>query len=199
GAVLLEYSSELGDITNPTHPKTFDPEFNDAFELGTKNTALDGALTFNANVFYYNYKGYQISYIVDRSAVNLNFDATVKGAEVQASWEPIPGLKLGFAGGYENTRLANGSKAIDLLDRTAGNPNWLLVKPFPSQASNCVLPAYVVAMLLDPSKGIDQLTLPFACSNAYSLFLDPVTRAQYSATNPVPGYPGFDPLAGTEG
>src|SRR6185312_9326249 len=42
-------------------------------------------------------------------------------------------------------------------------------------------------------------TLPFACANAYSLHLDPVTRAQYSATNPVPGYPGFDPLAGTAG
>jgi outer membrane receptor protein involved in Fe transport len=197
GAVLLTYTT--GDITNPVHPKTFEPEFNDAFEIGTKNTALDGALTFNANLFYYKYKGYQISYIVDRSAVNLNFDANVKGAEVQASWEPIPGLKLGFAGGYENTRLADGSKAIDLLDRTAGNPNWLLVKPFPSQASNCVLPAYVVATIVDPSKGIDQLTLPFACSNAYSLFLDPVTRAEYSATNPVPGYPGYDPLAGTEG
>jgi outer membrane receptor protein involved in Fe transport len=206
GAVLLEYSSELGDITNPTHPKTFDPEFNDAFELGTKNTALDGALTFNANVFYYNYKGYQISYIVDRSAVNLNFDATVKGAEVQASWEPIPGLKLGFAGGYENTRLANGSKAIDLLDRTAGNPNWLLVKPFPSQASNCVLPAYVVAMLLKPN--INQLQLPVACGEAYNLHEDPVTWETYttpptvtdnSGSVIVTDYPGFDPLAGTEG
>ncbi|HVP85171.1 MAG TPA: TonB-dependent receptor [Rhizomicrobium sp.] len=197
GAVLLIYTT--GDISNPTHPKTFEPEFNDAFEIGTKNTAFDGGLTFNANLFYYNYKGYQISYIVDRSAVNLNFDATVKGAEVQASWEPLPGLKFGFAGGYEDTRLADGSKAIDLLDRTAGNPNWLLVKPFPSQASNCVLPAYVVATIVDPSKSIDQLTLPFACSNAYSLHLDPVTRAQYSATNPVPGYPGFDPLAGTSG
>jgi outer membrane receptor protein involved in Fe transport len=97
GAVLLVLNQ--GEISNPTHPATFKPEFNDAFEVGTKNTALDGGLTFNANVFYYNYKGYQISYIVDRSAVNLNFDTTVKGAEVQATWEPLPGLKLGFAGG----------------------------------------------------------------------------------------------------
>src|SRR6185437_7200965 len=27
-----------------THPKTFEPEFNDAFELGTKNTLFDGAM-----------------------------------------------------------------------------------------------------------------------------------------------------------
>src|SRR6185312_6456348 len=117
----------------------------------------------------------QISYIVDRSAVNLNFDTTVKGAEVQATWEPLPGLKLGFAGGYENTRLADGSKAIDLLDRTAGNPNWHLVKPFPTQASNCILPNYVIAMMLKPN--INQLLLPEACATAYNLYQDPVTRA----------------------
>lgn len=172
GAVLLVLNA--GEITNPTHPATFKPEFNDAFELGTKNTALDGGLTFNANVFYYNYRGYQISYIVDRSAVNLNFDTTVKGAEVQATWEPLPGLKFGFAGGYEKTRLADGSQAIDLMDRTVGNPNWHLVKPFPTQASNCILPNYVIAMMLKPN--INQLLLPEACSNAYNAYEDPVTR-----------------------
>src|SRR6185437_3348701 len=129
------------------------------------------------------YKGYQISYIVDRSAVNLNFDATVKGAEVQASWEPLPGLKFGFAGGYENTRLADGSKAIDLMDRTAGNPNWHLVKPFPTQASNCVLPNYVIAMLVRPD--ISQLNLPLACGETYNLGFDPVTRASYQASPTV--------------
>ena len=52
----------------------------------------------------YNYKGYQISQIVDRTAINDNFDATVKGAELEAMWEPVPGLKFNFAGGYEDTR-----------------------------------------------------------------------------------------------
>jgi iron complex outermembrane recepter protein len=193
-AVLLEYASTLGDITNPTHPRTFAPEFNDAFELGTKNTAADGSLTLNGNVFFYNYKAYQISYIVDRSAVNLNFDATVKGAELQATWEPLPGLKLAFAGGYEDTRITNGQKAIDLMDRTAGNPNWHLVKPFPSQASNCVLPDYVISYLL----ANDTFTLTFACGLAYANHEDPVTRTTYSPTTSINGYTGFDPLAGND-
>ncbi len=47
--------------SNATHPLTFKPEFVDAFELGTKNTLLDGAMTFNADVFYYKYQNYQIS------------------------------------------------------------------------------------------------------------------------------------------
>ncbi len=48
----------------------------DAFELGTKNTLLDGAMTFNGDIFYYKYQNYQISQIVDRTSVNLNFNAT---------------------------------------------------------------------------------------------------------------------------
>ena len=94
--------------SNPIHPLTFKPEFIDAFELGTKNTLLDGALTLNGDVFYYNYKDYQISQIVDRTSINVNFNATVKGAELEASWEPVPGLKFNFAGGYEDTRIDNG-------------------------------------------------------------------------------------------
>ncbi len=113
-----------------------------------KIPCLDGALTFNGDFFFYDYKNYQISEIVDRTSINLNFDATVKGAEVETTWEPLPGLKFSFAGGYEDTRMANGSKAIDLMDRTAGNPDWVVVKPFVTQASNCILPAYVIAFFL---------------------------------------------------
>ena len=133
---------------NPIHPLTFKPEFIDAYELGTKNTLLDGGLTLNGDVFFYNYTGYQISRIVDRTAINDNFNATVKGAELEAMWEPIPGLKFNFAGGYEDTRINNGQSSIDLMDRTAGNPDWMVVKPFVTQASNCILPTYVVAQIL---------------------------------------------------
>ena len=129
------------DVGNPIHPLTFKPEFVDAFELGTKNTLLDGALTLNGDIFYYNYKGYQISRIVDRTAINDNFDAHIKGAELEATWEPVPGLKFNFAGGYEDARANKGDHSVDLMDRTAGNPNWMVLKPFPTQASNCILPS----------------------------------------------------------
>src|SRR6185437_15558495 len=36
--------------SNQTHPSTFEPEFNNAFELGTKNMLLDGAMTVNGDV-----------------------------------------------------------------------------------------------------------------------------------------------------
>jgi len=195
-----------GDVASVAHPLTFAPEFINAYELGSKNTLLDGALTVNGDVFYYDYKGYQISEIVDRTSINLNFDATVKGAELETTWEPTPGLKFTFAGGYEQTRLADGSKSIDLMDRTAGNANWVLVKPFVTQASNCVLPVYVISFLLIN----DTYSIPNDCQQSYNAHFDPVTWRPYtpnpsgsfgqSDSSIPPGqYPGFDPLAGTPG
>lgn len=48
---------------------------------------------------------------------------TMFGAELEASYELLPGLKLHSAGGYEATKIDNGQSAVDLMDRTAGNPN----------------------------------------------------------------------------
>ncbi len=167
GPILVEYGT--ANNAQPTHPKDFAAEFVNAFELGTKNTALDGGLVFNGDVFYYDYKGYQISQIVDRTSVNLNFDATVMGAEVQATWTPLPGLKFGFNGGYEDTRVKDGQSAIDLMDRTAGHPGWVVMKPWVGQSSNCVFPDYVAAaLLMQYGNSVSQGNPgPQACGYAY--------------------------------
>ncbi|MGE5565211.1 MAG: TonB-dependent receptor domain-containing protein [Parcubacteria group bacterium] len=170
-----------------TMPRTFEPEFVNAYEIGTKNTLLDGGVTLNLAAFYYDYKGYQISQIVNRAAINLNFDAKVWGLEVEANWRPLENLAIGFKGGYEMTRMADGSRAIDMIDRTAGNPNWYVTGPFPTFASNCVLPTYtvvspdgVIGVQGGPSGG-----LLSPCEDAYVLGRDPAQFFRY------PGYPGF--------
>jgi outer membrane receptor protein involved in Fe transport len=208
GPVLLQYTDT---ITFPVHPLTFKPEYVNAYELGTKNTLLDGALTLNGDVFFYDYKGYQISQIVDRSAINLNFDATVKGAELEATWEPMPGLKFSFAGGYESTRLDDGQQAIDLIDRTAGHSDWVVMKPFVGQSSNCIVPEYVAAALVVQYGGLGGQGNPGpqACGIAYNGGNDPVTTLPYSAGTypmtitgagqPTITYPGFDPSTAPNG
>jgi iron complex outermembrane receptor protein len=205
---------EIGGATIPfvDHPLTFKPEYIEAFELGAKNTLLDSSLTLNGDIFYYNYTGYQISEIVDRTAINNNYNAHVEGAEVSANWEPVPGLKFNFAGGWEDTAAASGDAGIDLMDRTAGMPGWMVVKPFPTQASNCILPTYVVAALLyeraiAPNGGTNGVG-PFACEVAYTSHLDPATLCPY-VSDPTgtcsnvgynniaalpAGYPGFNPM-----
>jgi iron complex outermembrane receptor protein len=188
--------AEADVVTNPIHPLTFRPEFIEAFELGTKNTLLDNSLTLNGDIFYYNYTGYQISEIVDRTAINNNYNAHIEGAELEAKWEPLPGLKFSLAQGFESTALAGGSQSIDLMDRTAGNPNWIVVKPFVTTASNCILPTYVVAASIESGN-----PSPFyhICGTAYGADLDPPTGlpyAPYPYTGgvPTPGaYPGFNP------
>ena len=155
------------------HPATFAPEFINAFELGTKNNLLDGTLTLNGDVFYYDYKGYQISQIVDRTSINLNIDAKVKGAELEATWEPLPGLRFNFAGGLEDSRIDDGQSAIDLIDRTAGNTDWMVVKPFPVSTSNCIFPTYVVRELIEknsqpPTDSAAFNGLALACDQAYA-------------------------------
>jgi iron complex outermembrane receptor protein len=215
GAALLGTGGATGTIPFPIHPLTFKPEFIDAFELGSKNTLLDGALTLNGDVFYYNYENYQISEIVDRTAINLNFDAHVKGAELEGTYEPLPGLRFNFAGGWEDTALAKGSKAVDLMDRTdqAQHPGWMVVRPYPTQASNCMFPAYVVAAMLEepPESGFLGNPLAYSCGYAYVEHDDPVTGLPYVANPTViitslpscgscfpgsaipAGYIGFDP------
>jgi outer membrane receptor protein involved in Fe transport len=198
-----------------THPKTFAPEFVDAFEIGAKNTLLDGKLTLNTAAFYYDYEGYQISQIVNRAAVNYNFDAEVWGLEIEADWRPLENLRLGFKGGYENTRVADGMMAVDVMDRTAGDPNWVLVRPFPTFPSNCIVPAWLFVgdvpfvagtqNLLDVGNRGTGGSGP--CEIAYVMGLDPITGREYVA-NPTlaggfgtygdslnwrPGYPGWDP------
>ena len=212
GAALLFLNST--DVTSPVHPLTFKPEFINAYELGSKNTLADGKVTLNGNVFFYDYKGYQISRIVDRTALNDNFDATVKGAELEAMWEPLPGLKFNFSGGYEKTRINNGQSSVDLMDRTAGRPGWMVFRPLPTQASNCILPTYVIVALLQEqyipgdSPGAADSATSYACGTAYNNHQDPITYLPYIANptvvagqdpaaqsvNPVPpGYIGYDP------
>ncbi len=197
-----DYSGQVNDSI--IQPKTFDAEFVNAFEVGTKNTLLDGALTLNLAAFYYDYTNYQLSQIVNRSAVTQNFDAKVWGLEIEADWRPLENLRLGFKGGYQDTRVANGEQAIDLIDRTAGNPGWVVSRPFPTVPSNCILPVWLVAYgdrinVPNGSGGV-----PGACVHAYYMGLDPVTLLDYEPDPTVfyspgvdpadwVGYPGFDP------
>jgi len=186
----IEYSSPT------THPLTFKPEFVNAFEIGSKNTLLDGDMTLNGAAFLYNYSDYQISQIVDRTSVNLNVNATVKGVEVESTWQAVDGLVFNLSAGYQDGTIAGGSEAIDLMDRTAGHSDWMVVRPFITATSNCVLPTYVVNELLAHSG------LTIACTQAYSENLDPVTGKPY-VPNPdpvhLPGYIGFDPTTAPNG
>lgn len=139
---------DRGNVQFTDISPTFKPEYVNAFEIGTKNSFDGGRLTLNATAFFYDYKGYQVSQIVDRIALNENFDATSWGLEFEAAWRPSRAFRVDANLGYLKTRLKKGSQSVDVMNRTQGNPDWVLLRPFLQVPSNCIAPrAYVERIL----------------------------------------------------
>ena len=123
----------------------YDPEFVNAYEVGMKNTLLDGSLMLNLTGFYYDYKGYQISKFVNRISVTENINATVSGFELESLWEPVRNLRFNLSAGFLKTEVQNGS-SIDPVNRTQGDPALTLVKG--SNMAGCVAPTAALGNLL---------------------------------------------------
>jgi outer membrane receptor protein involved in Fe transport len=155
--VYLSYSRGYkgGGFNTPCAPQpgasgcgyalTFQPEYIDAFEVGTKNTALGGRLVLNGDFFYYNYKGYQISTIVAKSSVNQNINADIYGAELESIFAPTDHLTLNANFGWLHTEITGGS-VLDQANLTQGDANLTLVKA--SDGSNCVVNTQALAAIL---------------------------------------------------
>ena len=62
---------------------TYDPEEVEVFEVGMKNTLMDGRLQLNVSAYQNEITGLQLSKIVRRSSINENADATIKGVEAE--------------------------------------------------------------------------------------------------------------------
>ncbi|MBO9543198.1 TonB-dependent receptor [Caulobacter sp.] len=153
--------------------QTFDPEFVNAIEIGTKNTMAGGSVMLNMTGFHYDYQGYQISKIVNRTSVNENVDAKVYGFELESIWSPVRNLRLNATVGYLKTKIGDGVTSIDTMNRTQSNAAYTLVKVGPQASSvgaNCVLATAGVATIIAAGAGA---TLPWACTGAaaYQAFL----------------------------
>jgi outer membrane receptor protein involved in Fe transport len=131
----------------------FDPEHVNAFEIGTKNTLMDGQLRLNTTAFYYDYRDYQVSQIVDRISLNENFDARSWGLELETIFQPTENLRIDANIGYLNTRIGSGERSIDVMNRTQGNDDWVVVRPWLQVPSNCIAPREHVERILNSPFG----------------------------------------------
>jgi outer membrane receptor protein involved in Fe transport len=170
-------------------PQYFAPEFINAYELGTKNTLLGGMLQANLTAWYYDYKGLQVSSIVNKTSINQNIDATLYGFEGELLWAPSDNWQFNLSTANTNSSIGN-SAVVDTRDPTGGNPNVLLVKDI-SSGANCVISVVPGT----PFSATAQAELPLlaAIPKTVSGFANPAGYG--SCASDASGHPTF--LAGT--
>ena len=79
-----------------------------AFEGGSKNRFLDDSLQINADVYYYNYRGFQTSYVPSAFAINNTIAVTVPayyiGGELETLYLPTAHDRIGLNYNYVESR-----------------------------------------------------------------------------------------------
>ncbi|MEM6556235.1 MAG: TonB-dependent receptor, partial [Pseudomonadota bacterium] len=146
GGINPPQSAGLTEVSN-----TFDPEFINAFEVGSKSTLFGGAGILNLAAFYYDYEGYQISSIINRTSVNQNVDATVLGFEGEFYYQITDNFRVDSTIGLLNSELADQDPLLDTYDQTGGDPNYVVVKDA-ATTQNCIaLLSEVNALLASPA------------------------------------------------
>ncbi|WP_405224333.1 TonB-dependent receptor [Lentisalinibacter sediminis] len=121
----------------PNTAVTFEPEFINAFEIGAKNTLLNGAMQLNLTGFWYDYEGLQISRIINRTAFNDNVDAEISGLEAEMTWAATDRLLLNANLSLISTEVKDVS-LIDTRDPAGGTEEATVIKDL-TNAQNCVL------------------------------------------------------------
>jgi outer membrane receptor protein involved in Fe transport len=172
--VYLSYSKGYkgGGINNPDATSTspsYDPEFVNAYELGSKNTFAEGRVQLNVTGFFYDYDGYQISSRRGLIAQTENVDAEVRGLELEGVWKPIPEVRLNATLGWLETEITSGS-SLDTFDRIQGQAGVTLVK---STSDACIAPTANLAQLIavinaNPADALGPSALFGVCAGQFS-------------------------------
>lgn len=96
--------------------KVFDPEYNWTYEVGAKNTLMDGRALVNVALFYTDWTDMQISTLdplggpfTPAMQTNLG-DATIYGLEVEGSLQATQNLSFDFAASYTDATYDNGTR-----------------------------------------------------------------------------------------
>ena len=116
---------------------TFEPENINAFEIGSKNSFLNGQAQINVSAFYYDYSNLQISRILNRTSFNDNTDAEIYGLELETILRPTPPLQFNINASYLHTKIKDLSLP-DSRDPSGGRSDVTIIKDVQS-AANCVL------------------------------------------------------------
>ncbi|MFN7397991.1 MAG: TonB-dependent receptor [Sandaracinobacter sp.] len=112
-------SGGFNQVTDPAIPPTFGPETLWTYEVGAKQTLIDGTLFIDTSVYYNDYTGIQANQLVNptiATVVNAG-NARGPGVDLTVQAKPIPDLGFQATLGYNNLRYRG-----QTLDRKPGDP-----------------------------------------------------------------------------
>ena len=121
-------------------PTTFKPESINAYEIGSKNTFLDGTLQLNLTGFYYDYSNLQLARIVARTAVNDNVNANIYGIEAEAIISPVPDFVVNANFSWLHSKIKGDTYLANPRDPSGGRSDAVIIKDI-TNASNCAVAA----------------------------------------------------------
>jgi iron complex outermembrane recepter protein len=119
-------------------PESFGPEGIDSFEIGSKNTFMDGTFRFNLTAFYYKYKQLQLSRIVARTSVNDNVNADIYGLEAEAIIVPTRQVQVNMGFSYLHTKVNQDKFLGNPRDPSGGRGDAVIIKDI-TNGSNCAV------------------------------------------------------------
>jgi outer membrane receptor protein involved in Fe transport len=99
----FDYFYPFATVTPNTQ---FGPERAVSFEVGAKGLIFGGTLDYSVSLFRTTYTGLQQAVLSNLIAVISNVGkARTQGVELDLTWAPVEGLRVGFGGSYLDARL----------------------------------------------------------------------------------------------
>ena len=97
----------------------------DAFEAGFKGFFLNGDLSLDGSVFYYDYSNFQTTVVTDAGLIEPRnaSDATAEGGEIQAIWSVSDVVALTANCGYNKARFDDDPSALNPGNRLRLSPD----------------------------------------------------------------------------
>ncbi|MEP4892301.1 MAG: TonB-dependent receptor [Aliiglaciecola sp.] len=86
----FETGYRAGGVDLSAVSPTYDPEYIDAFTIGSKNRFLDNTLQLNLEAFHWKYDGQQVTYFTTLDSASsfpiANGDSTIQGLDIDMIW-----------------------------------------------------------------------------------------------------------------
>jgi iron complex outermembrane recepter protein len=109
-------------LYSPIAPKQYDPDKTQNYEIGAKGDILNHALTFDASIYYIDWKNIQLNIALNGVNYNTNGSAAKsEGVELSLQARPATGLTIALWGVYDDAALTQNLPANSTVYGVAGN------------------------------------------------------------------------------